>query len=253
MNSGSSESLKVSVAQGFEPEGPPDATDGRLAHPCRLGHVARRPVGGALGLVGQGLDHEGLDVIVTELAGNPGSGFVVQALESPLDEPASPFADRRSIDTEALCDLTVAEPFRAGQHDLASQGQGLLALSDAAPNARASSARPHLAEARPVSVPVAPSLLPSLSTTGATRRTEAKFLSFSVSLTQVTSRRLPDRDAGSGVRREQSPQAFPSRCPTLTAQYANGACLRGAVGGQSPTEPAPRIVSVRDSHRTDRL
>ena len=31
---------------GFEPEGPPDPADRRLAHPRRLGHGPRRPVGG---------------------------------------------------------------------------------------------------------------------------------------------------------------------------------------------------------------
>jgi hypothetical protein len=52
---------------GFEPEGPPDATDGGLAHPCRLGHVRTRPVGGVLRFVGESLDHERLDVVITEL------------------------------------------------------------------------------------------------------------------------------------------------------------------------------------------
>ena len=50
----------------FEPEGPPDARDRRLAHPGRLGHRARRPVGGVGRGLFEGLDDHRFDVVVAD-------------------------------------------------------------------------------------------------------------------------------------------------------------------------------------------
>ena len=79
----------------FETKRPPDATDGRVAHARRRRHGAGTPVRfpGRRGL--KGLHDHRLDVVVSNRAGCPHPGLVIQARESAIDEPATPLAHGR--------------------------------------------------------------------------------------------------------------------------------------------------------------
>jgi hypothetical protein len=93
----------------LEPEGTPDAADCRLRQSEFGGHATSTPVSGRLGLGLQGLGDNLLDVGVGELAWGSGTWFVGQTLQTPLDEPLPPGADRGGADTESGSDLRVIQ------------------------------------------------------------------------------------------------------------------------------------------------
>jgi len=101
----------------FESKRPPNAADGRLAQPARLGHGTRTPMGGVFGNRFQGQGNHSLHIIVPNPAGGSGSRFIQKAVATGFQKPAPPFAHRLPRGFQPGGDRYIAFPGGTRQDD----------------------------------------------------------------------------------------------------------------------------------------
>jgi hypothetical protein len=77
----------------------------------------------------QGVDHDLFHLLVGDLPGGAGSGFVGQAVEPVRDEPGPPFPDGRARNPQPLGHLGVVSAGGAFPHDARTQRQLLGAFA----------------------------------------------------------------------------------------------------------------------------
>jgi hypothetical protein len=74
-----------------------------------------------------------LDVLVAELAGGAGAGFIEQAVDAAFEKPPPPLADGLQGGGDLLCDGGVAQALGGQQNDPRPHGQSLRGLAPPAP------------------------------------------------------------------------------------------------------------------------
>src|SRR5678815_5957723 len=84
------DSLEALGAMRLQPKRPPDAADQRVTDARRLGHGPGAPVRLAARRRLEGLDDDGLNLLIRDRARRAHPRFVVQPLESALDKLAAP-------------------------------------------------------------------------------------------------------------------------------------------------------------------
>jgi hypothetical protein len=131
MNSGSVESLKVSVR--LQPERPPRAAYRALREPKLAGEPARAPVRRiARQRVERGGD-EALDLRIPDAPRCPGARLIEQSFQPPLHKTGAPLAHGLGRYAQPSCHLAIGRGFGAGEHNARAQRQRLSGLAPARP------------------------------------------------------------------------------------------------------------------------
>ena len=78
------------AAMGLQAEGPPDATDARLAHPQLLGQPPGAPMGGVLRDAFQSLGNHPLDALIANRPGSSDPWFIIQGFQAASVETLTP-------------------------------------------------------------------------------------------------------------------------------------------------------------------
>jgi hypothetical protein len=124
MNSGSVETLKISVRCGCSPKALPNAHHRGLRQPARLSHQTGTPVRcGHKPLVQHFRDH-GPDLRIPHSSRRPGTRLMQQAVRAQLQKPAAPVAHRLPRYAQLTRDLAV--PVAIGRRPTRSASTELL-------------------------------------------------------------------------------------------------------------------------------
>src|ERR1700688_1743683 len=81
---------------GLQPEGPPNATDGRLTQPCFFRQSTGTPMSCCLGGRFQSQLHYPFHVLIPDFARGSGARLIKQTIHSTSDEPLSPKSHRKT-------------------------------------------------------------------------------------------------------------------------------------------------------------
>ncbi len=135
--------LECFRAVRLEPEGAPDAADGRLAQVEPRGQPARAPVRRVLGRgFERGGDHL-LDMFVSDRSLGSGAGLVGEPVESSGSEAPAPLRHGRRRRAQALGDGRVRRPrLGRGQDNARAEGERLCGLLPTRPPAQRRAVRP---------------------------------------------------------------------------------------------------------------
>ncbi len=106
-------------------ERPPDAGNGGLRHPSRLGHGPRRPVCAPRRRGFQGARDQRFHLRIPNLARSTGPGFIGQPLQAIGAKPLPPLAHRLIGDAQFTCNLAVLPPLGTTQHNTRPHRQPL--------------------------------------------------------------------------------------------------------------------------------
>ena len=104
-------------AMRLQPEGPPDAMDGRGRVADRRGHGAQAPVRGSRRSRLQRPPDGVGDCVITDPARRARARLVVKAVQAVHGEPLAPLADRASVEPQPLGDQPIVTTVRRRKHD----------------------------------------------------------------------------------------------------------------------------------------